>query len=703
VYKYAAGGGFPSSTYNATNYWVDPVFALVTDTTPPVVTARAPAAGATGVAVTAVVAASFSEPVQAGTITFSVSEAGDNDETPVTITGTLTYDSATRTATFTPNAPLSAFTTYTAVVLGAQDLAGNQMAPVAWTFTTGATTYTAWPASATPAVASVADSSPVEVGAKFKTDVAGAVTGVRFYKGAANTGTHVAHLWDAAGNLLATATYTGESATGWQQANFTSPVSIQANATYVVSYYAPVGGYAATGGYFASAGADNGPLHVLSNAAAGGNGVYKYAAGGGFPSSTYNATNYWVDPVIQVGADVTPPTVTATAPAAGATGVSVGSQVVATFSEPVQPATVSFVVTGPSGAVNGTVTFDSANQTATFSPAAALATQSTYTATVSGAKDAAGNQMSPVSWSFTTQAAAVQTTVTNFAAGTFDGTSVNATGGLQLSNGFTDDFTGTQLNAAAWGATAWTTQSAVTVSSGILSVQGTQLLSVRTFVGNPVQGLINFGATPYQHFGLATGLTTVGGNSWAIFSTGGTTDTLFARVNANGATQDVNLGALPTGFHTYRIEPTVSPTLPGFKFYVDGSLKTTVTATLPAGTLLRVALSSYNSTSSPALQADSVQVDGYAASGTYVSASVDAGKSVTWDSASWVASLPAGTGIKVETMTSVDGTTFTNWAQVGSDGTIASPAGRYLRFRITFTTTDPAQTAVLSSISFFSH
>ena len=109
---------------------------------------------------------------------------------------------------------------------------------------------------------------------KFRSDIAGYITGVRFYKGAGNTGTHVGHLWTASGTLLATATFTAETASGWQQVDFAQPVQIQANTTYVASYFAPNGHYAFNSAYFASAGVDSGVLHALSNAAAGGNGVF---------------------------------------------------------------------------------------------------------------------------------------------------------------------------------------------------------------------------------------------------------------------------------------------------------------------------------------------------------------------------------------------------------------------------------------------
>ena len=130
---------------------------------------------------------------------------------------------------------------------------------------------------------------------KFRSDVSGYVTGVRFYKGVGNTGTHVANLWSSSGTLLASATFTSETATGWQQVNFASPVAVTAGATYVVSYHTGSGHYAQDVNYFAN-GVDKAPLHAPSTASSGGNGVYAYG-GSGFPTNTWNASNYWVDVV----------------------------------------------------------------------------------------------------------------------------------------------------------------------------------------------------------------------------------------------------------------------------------------------------------------------------------------------------------------------------------------------------------------------
>jgi hypothetical protein len=126
---------------------------------------------------------------------------------------------------------------------------------------------TIWDASATPAV---------ELGVKFRTDVAGYVTGIRFYKASTNTGTHVGSLWTTSGTRLANVTFANETASGWQQADFGAPVAVEAGTTYVASYHAPVGRYSTTDGGFTAAGVDNPPLHALANGADGANGVYRY-------------------------------------------------------------------------------------------------------------------------------------------------------------------------------------------------------------------------------------------------------------------------------------------------------------------------------------------------------------------------------------------------------------------------------------------
>ena len=278
------------------------------------------------------------------------------------------------------------------------------MLPVAWSFTTipAVVDATIWSSSATPSVPTASDGQAIEVGVKFESAVAGYITGIRFYKGSDNTGTHVGHLWDAQGDLLATATFTDESDSGWQQVNFSSPVAIQANTTYVASYYSPNGTFAIDGGYFATSETVNGELRALSSPESGGNGVFVEGTSG-FPTVTVNSANYWVDVVFSNVLGTTSPTVVSTSPAAAATNVSLDSSVTATFSEAVLPGTISFVLTDPlDNTIPATLSYDPVSQTATLTPNSPLAYGTTYTATLSGAQDLAGNAMTTATWTFTT-------------------------------------------------------------------------------------------------------------------------------------------------------------------------------------------------------------------------------------------------------------------------------------------------------------
>ena len=176
------------------------------------------------------------------------------------------------------------------------------------------------------------DPSAVEVGMKFHSDKFGMVDGVRFYKSAANTGTHTAACGRRAAQRLAQVTFQNETASGWQTASFDSPVTIQPNTTYVVSYHAPNGRYAGTTDYFwptpapgpnGGAIVDSPPLHSVRNQGSTFNGLFSYSATSTFPTSSHAAGNYWVDVVFSP----TPPpgTVTSvTATAGGLTSANVG-------------------------------------------------------------------------------------------------------------------------------------------------------------------------------------------------------------------------------------------------------------------------------------------------------------------------------------------------------------------------------------------
>jgi hypothetical protein len=174
------------------------------------------------------------------------------------------------------------------------NVCGNLGTSADLTFTTTVTQPASlWNATTIPTVVSSSDTSSVELGLKFTSDVGGYVIGVRFYKGSTNTGTHLGNLWAGNGALLATAAFTNETASGWQQVNFATPVAITVNTVYVVSYHTNVGGYSDGQGYFAVA-YDNPPLRALRDGVSGGNDVYAYGASA-FPAQSFNQSNYWVD------------------------------------------------------------------------------------------------------------------------------------------------------------------------------------------------------------------------------------------------------------------------------------------------------------------------------------------------------------------------------------------------------------------------
>lgn len=451
VYSYTSTSAFPASSFGASNYWVDVVFAP-TPAPGTVTGVTATSGGMTSANVT------WSAPATGGAVTSYVITPRINgvNQTPKTITGTPPLTTTTVTG-------LTGGTTYTFTVqacnpngCGATSTASNTVTPgqavvpaapnsvdarpatasarVSWnapssdgdsaitsyritpyvgataqtTTTVGATTTettitgltngTAYtfrvvatnaigdsPASspsaavtpqstvldfATPPTVDSNDGNAVELGMKFTSDVNSTVTGVRFYKSAANTGTHSGSLWSATGTRLAQVTFTGESASGWQSASFSSPVAITAGTTYVVSYYAPLGRYSAGSNAFASA-IVNGSLRGVANSTSP-NGVYMYGAASAFPSNSYNASNYFIDVMVAIPAPGAPSNVTAAS--AGQTSATV-SWAAPTTGGPV----TSYVVTPFVGATAQTPKTVSGSPPSTSTNVSGLTANTTYT------------------------------------------------------------------------------------------------------------------------------------------------------------------------------------------------------------------------------------------------------------------------------------------------------------------------------------
>ena len=182
-------------------------------------------------------------------------------------------------------------------------------------------------ASNTPTQTNLNDGSPLEVGVKFQSSVAGQITALKFYRSASDTGPDLLDLWTSTGTKLASATFTNTAASGWQTVTLATPVSIAANTTYVASYHT-TGEYVVTDNFFTTA-LTNGVLTAPSTATAGGNGVYAYGGtntAGIFPTSTFSAANYYADVVFASSTPNTPPTAVAdTADATEKGGIANGS------------------------------------------------------------------------------------------------------------------------------------------------------------------------------------------------------------------------------------------------------------------------------------------------------------------------------------------------------------------------------------------
>lgn len=344
------------------------------DVTRPTVIITVPAAGATSVATNTRVTATFSEDMNPSTISGG-SFTLVNTTLGSPVAGTVSYSPASRTAVFTPSAPggLPANSQFTATITtGATDLAGNALASnYVWTFTTAALADTTRPTVILTVPALGASNVPTntKITAVFSEDMdASTITGASFTVTNSTLGTVVAGTVSYA-VAARTATFTPSAGPLPGSSLFTATITTAAT-------------------------------DLAGNALAG-NTAVGLAAG----NHVWNFTT-------GAAADTTAPTVTAVNPLDGATGVCLTKIVSATFSEPMDPATINattFRVTDSGAAVAGTVTYDAPSQVASFVPTSAtgFAASRSFVVTIAsgaaGVKDLAGNPLAADRvWGFTT-------------------------------------------------------------------------------------------------------------------------------------------------------------------------------------------------------------------------------------------------------------------------------------------------------------
>ena len=364
----------------ASNYVWSFTTGAAPDTTAPTVTSTVPTNGATGVAIGNNLSATFSEAMDPLAIT-SLAITLTDGVNPVA--GTVSY--AGVTAVFNPTADLAFNTTYTATITtGVKDLAGNPLASnYVWSFTTGAA-----PDTTAPTVTSTVPTN--------------GATGVAI-------GNNITATFSEAMDPLTITDLTFTLATGG--------TAVPGTVTYtgVTAVFNPTSDLAVNTVYTATI--TTGAKDLAGNPLAS-NYVWSFTTG--------------------VATDTTAPTVTLTVPTDGATGVAIGNNLSATFSEAMDPLTITnltFTLTDGVNPVTGEVTYAGVN--AVFNPLADLANNTTYTATMTtGAKDLAGNPLaSDYVWSFTTGAAPDTTapTVTSTVP-------TNGATGVAISNNITATF-----------------------------------------------------------------------------------------------------------------------------------------------------------------------------------------------------------------------------------------------------------------------
>ncbi|HEY0804359.1 MAG TPA: N,N-dimethylformamidase beta subunit family domain-containing protein, partial [Pseudonocardiaceae bacterium] len=291
------------------------------------------------------------------------------------------------------------------VEVRAVDDSANLSAPTSATLTVGPRNCPCgvFADSSTPANPAANDGTELELGMQFQSSQAGYVTGIRFYKGAGNTGTHTGTLWTTSGQQLATGVFTNESASGWQTMTFPRSVAIAANTTYLVSYHAPVGHYAADNNYFTNSAVSLQPMTGMQGTATSPNGLFSIGPKA-FPNNSYQNTNYWVDPVFNTvpAPNIQPPNVLSNTPATGTGSVVLSPTINVTFDEPVVASSLQFTVSSSAGNVAGTVTLSTDRTTATFTASAALAASTTFTVSTKATDDSNNVMPTPYTWTFTT-------------------------------------------------------------------------------------------------------------------------------------------------------------------------------------------------------------------------------------------------------------------------------------------------------------
>ena len=436
---------------------------LLTASTVPQVTSRNPVSGATGVASNVRPTATFNEAVTGVSNTTFTLQQGTT-----AVPATVAYDAATRTATLTPTSTLTTDKPYTlSLTTVIKSVSGGSLAATTWTFTTG-------PA---PTVTS--------------TNPAAGATGVGL--GTATNRTPLrATFSEAVTGLPSTAASTPNFTLKLGTATIASKVSY--NTTTRIATLTPDAPLLSDRTY----------TLTLSSAV-------KDVAGNPLTAKTWT---FITGPA---------PTVTSTNPAAGATGVGLGTAtnrtpLRATFSEAVTglpstaASTPNFTLKLGTATIASKVSYNTTTRIATLTPDAPLLSDRTYTLTLSSAvKDVAGNPLTAKTWTFITGPVPVVTARTP----AVNATNVSRTANISAT--FSEAVTGLPGTAAASGNFTITRSSTGAAFTSVVSYSST----TRVATLNPTGTLL---ANTKYTVTLSSGIKDTAGNPLALvtwsFTTG---------------------------------------------------------------------------------------------------------------------------------------------------------------------------------------
>ena len=211
------------------------------------------------------------------------------------------------------------------------------------------------------------------------------------------------------------------------------------------------------------------------------------------------------------------------------------------------------------------------------------------------------------------------------------------------------------------------------MSGGSLTVDGAVAgTEVAYGSGHTLEFVATFTADSFQHGGFVSDFAF--NVPFAIFSTSGTTDTLFARTYA-GSTSDTLVPGNWLGTpHRYRIEWTPA----AVTYFIDGIQ--VASHAIAIGTSMRPLFSDLH-TDTRGLSVDWLQMIPYAPSCTFTSRVFDGGTKRTWGAATWTGETPAGTSLAMSVRIGDTLTPDASWSgfkPLANSGVSIGGSSRYL-------------------------